>query len=262
MFLNTARYIDRWLRAFGVNTRTGLKAMRFLPHALKDFWHLRGVNSASWPLSFTYPCLGDFEDSAGHTDQHYFHQDLYVARQVFTRNPVKHIDIGSRIDGFVAHVATFRPIIVIDIRPLPNTIENVTFVQADLSRPLLHSPTADSVSCLHALEHFGLGRYGDPIRHDGWRTGLTQIAAIVASGGVFYLSVPIGRQRIEFNAHRIFNPATIIAAAAEERLTLKEFSYISDRGTVHVDPYSPAEFERLGPTLEYGLGIFVFLKDI
>ena len=37
----------------------------------------------------------------------YFHQDFVVARKIFERNPRLHIDVGSRVDGFVAHVATF-----------------------------------------------------------------------------------------------------------------------------------------------------------
>lgn len=38
------------------------------------------------------------------------------------------------------------------------------FKQADLVRPVEGmAGYCDSLSCLHALEHFGLGRYGDPI---------------------------------------------------------------------------------------------------
>jgi hypothetical protein len=32
----------------------------------------------------------------------------------------------------------------------------------------------DSLSCLHALEHFGLGRYGDPIDPRGHEKGITR----------------------------------------------------------------------------------------
>ena len=65
-----------------------------------------------------------------------------------------HVDVGSRVDGFVAHVAAFRPIQVVDIRRLSNTVPNVTFLQADFMSTLPDSLVAccDSLSCLHALD--------------------------------------------------------------------------------------------------------------
>ena len=110
--------------------------------------------------------------------------------------------MGSRIDGFVAHVASFRKIEAVDIREQTSEIQNISFVKADMMAPLpenLHG-YADSVSCLHALEHFGLGRYGDGIDVDGHVRGIENLAKLLSAGGRLYLSVPIGPQRIEFNA--------------------------------------------------------------
>jgi hypothetical protein len=105
--------------------------------------------------------LGDFSDSVGVVSRHYFHQDLVVAGYIFASNSERHIDVGSRVDGFVAHVASFRVIEVIDVRPLPvTTHSNIQFFKADLMHDV-GSELTDSLSCLHALEHFGLGRYGD-----------------------------------------------------------------------------------------------------
>jgi hypothetical protein len=61
-------------------------------------------------INFRRPILVDYTDNAGSSQGHYFHQDLLVASMICKKNPIKHIDIGSRIDGFVAHVASFRPI--------------------------------------------------------------------------------------------------------------------------------------------------------
>jgi hypothetical protein len=117
------------------------------------------------------------------------------------------VDVGSRIDGFVAHVALFRPIEVMDIRPARSFDPNVRFVQVDVSDPeKVPENYTDSLSCLHALEHFGLGRYGDPLLADGWKRGIQSFSRLLQPQGRLYLSVPIGRQRIEFNAHRIFGP--------------------------------------------------------
>jgi len=88
---------------------------------------------------------------------------LLVARLIHDHNPKRHIDIASRVDGFVAHVASYRGIEVVDVHPLPKSeLENITFRQADLMNPQDLGQT-DSLSCLHAIEHFGLGRYTNPI---------------------------------------------------------------------------------------------------
>ena len=79
-----------------------------------------------------HPCLFDKHEAGGIASGHYFFQDLIVAQKIFLRNPVKHVDIGSRIDGFVAHVATFREIEVFDIRPIQSIINNIKFKKADL----------------------------------------------------------------------------------------------------------------------------------
>jgi len=56
--------------------------------------------------------LTDRFDPGGDASGHYFHQDLIVARRIFERDPRKHVDVGSRIDGFVAHLAVFRSCVI------------------------------------------------------------------------------------------------------------------------------------------------------
>jgi hypothetical protein len=46
-------------------------------------------------------------------------------------NPVRHIDIGSRIDGFVANVAAFRKIEVLDVRNFaPSVHKTISLLNA------------------------------------------------------------------------------------------------------------------------------------
>ena len=111
--------------------------------------------------------LSDYEGNSGIAKGDYFHQDLLVAKLIYEDQPKRHIDIGSRVDGFVAHVASYRKIEVLDIRPLAKSEhENIIFTQADLMNPK-DLGEVDSISCLHVIEHFGLGRYGDPIDIEG-----------------------------------------------------------------------------------------------
>jgi hypothetical protein len=64
------------------------------------------------------PCLYDRSEEGGTASGEYFWQDLYIAQKIFKVNPHRHVDIGSRIDGFTAHVASFREIKVFDIEGL------------------------------------------------------------------------------------------------------------------------------------------------
>lgn len=185
------------------------------------------------------------------------YQDLVVAQHVFRDSPDRHIDIGSRIDGFVAHVAAFRKIEVIDVRPMDNTDHaNIKFTQGDIFETTMKEAT-DSLSCLHALEHFGLGRYGDPITIDGHLRGIAAMIEMVRLNGRVYFSFPIGRSdQVVFNAHRIFHPASILSnSSVVEYLELEDFSYVDDQGDLHrnADPRSDLE-------LDYGCGIYVFRK--
>ncbi|MBK7517925.1 MAG: DUF268 domain-containing protein [Betaproteobacteria bacterium] len=160
----------------------------------------------------TLRACADASAEGGTASGHYFHQDLHVAQRVFALKPDRHIDVGSRVDGFVAHIASFREVDVLDIRPIkPNGVSAIRFRQADLMQlPEDLRASTDSVSCLHALEHFGLGRYGDPIDPEGYVKGFRSLVAMLKPDGRLHLSVPVGRQRIEFNAHRIFDPRTLL----------------------------------------------------
>ena len=139
------------------------------------------------------PFVADRFESGGTAKGHYFHQDLHVAKLIFDSNPKKHVDISSRVDGFVAHVPVFREIEVLDIRPLNNKFSNIRFKQGEvMSLPHNMSNYCDSISSLHAIEHFDLGRYGDPIDYYGHLKAIQNITTMLKPKGVFYFSVPIG----------------------------------------------------------------------
>src|SRR5208283_5401767 len=196
-------------KLLGIDPEKGfgnLAALRWYFSDLRTLKKQQAQSDSRFNFGKLYPCLDDKRADGGTASGHYFHQDLLVARRIHQNNPLRHVDVGSRVDGLAAHVASFRPIVVMDIRNISSVIPNMEFIQADLMRFPPESLVGhfDSLSCLHALEHFGLGRYGDPINYDGHLVGLTNMAALLAPGGKFYLSVPVGPQRIEFNAHRIF----------------------------------------------------------
>jgi SAM-dependent methyltransferase len=258
------RSINSTLELFGLDLRKTLRSIRGLPRYLRARKTLKSQASGTpglFPFGRSSLCLGEDVADSGLASGHYFHQDLLVARRVRQNQPTLHVDVGSRIDGFVAHVASFRDIEVFDIRPLAADIPNVRSVQVDLMNPLPGEFTGycDSLSCLHALEHFGLGRYGDPVRYDGHLRGLENLHRILKAGGRLYLSVPIGPQRIEFNAHRVFSVEYLLRHLRDD-FRVDRFSFVDDAGALHEDvPLAPADVvSDFG--CDYGCGIFELTK--
>jgi hypothetical protein len=254
--------VYRWVAAYGLDLHKTWKAVRFTPAFLTGFFRYRRLAKtapAGWPLGLNHPQLADWGESGGSTSGHYFHQDLYVARRVHENSPRRHIDVGSRVDGFVAHVAAFREIEVIDIRPNVSSVHRIKFSQCDLMAPPAHMQNlCDSLSCLHALEHFGLGRYGDPLNPDGYRAGFSGLTRLLAPNGLLYFSVPIGTQRIEFNAHRVFSVQTVLELAAPS-FSLERFAFVNDAGEFREVPIE--EMISATRNLYYGCGIFEFRKN-
>jgi len=234
-------------------TRRYLRKLRYLPKYLSD---RAAFKKAGGVITNTYAIYDDFKKQAGTASGHYFHQDLLVATFIKQSNPARHIDVGSSIEGFVAHVASYREIEVFDIRPLRNIgHKQIRFVQGNLMEldPSLVA-ICDSLSCLHALEHFGLGRYGDPIDPRGHLKGFNNFHRMLKRRGTLYISFPIGKSAVHFNAHRIFDPTEILDWS-KDLFELIRFDYVDDAGSLRCNAsLSPP------PVVSYGCGIYTLKK--
>ena len=146
---------------------------------------------------------------------------------------------------------------MIDIRPLPYQIDGLTFFQEDASN-LENIPDESimSLSALHAVEHFGLGRYGDPIDPDGWKKAVLSMQRVIQKDGILYLSVPIGTEnRLYFNAHRMFAVTTIPNVL--DRMELIKFAYIDAYRVINV---LPQDLQKLTIGSDYLCGMYIFKK--
>lgn len=216
---------------------------------------------ASWMN--IYPCLKDWDDKAGYFDDVYFYQDLWAAKKVFHARPSEHYDIGSRVDGFIAHVLSFMPVTMIDIRPLPYKIGGLNFIQADATNlDGIADASLVSLSSLCAPEHFGLGRYGDPVDPEACFTALKSMQRVLAHGGRLYIAVPVGENNAtSFNAHRIFRPELIVSTL--DKLQLTDFAVI-DGSNGFYERMTLQEFHAHGFGMNYQggvVGLFEFVKD-
>ena len=206
------------------------------------------------------PCLADRFAAGGELRGHYFHQDLWAAQRIHANQPRKHVDIGSRIDGFVAHVAAFREIEIIDIRPLESKLANITCRQWDAMDPAWPlREYCDSLSCLSVLEHFGLGRYGDRVDYRGHLTGWDNLYQTLQPGGKLYFSVPIGNQRIEFDAHRVF-AVPYLLQLMEGKYQVDRLAYVNDQGELVQPAARDAAAENRSFGCAFGCGLFELTK--
>lgn len=253
---------EKLLSFLGISVRTFIEFFSGLPFFVSDYRKLKRQMKVKGDFQFGnfWPVLNQRKSESGSLTFHYFYQDLFVAQRIFERKPIRHIDVGSRIDGFVGHVAAFRKIEIFDIRPLDNEITNVTFTQADLMElPDNMKDCCDSISSLHAIEHFGLGRYGDPVDVDGHLKAIDNIHTILSPNGRFYFGTPIGKQRIEFNAHRVFALKYLIDIL-KEKFTIDSFSYIDDSNKLHTNVTLSKEDIASNYNTYMGCGIFELIK--
>lgn len=240
-----------------------IRALAYLPRTLwlfgrylKDYFRYKKVSlNESVLISDLYPCVNDRVYASSSGKGHYFYQDIWGLRKVAKSGVKKHFDVGSRIDGFVGQCSIICEIEFLDLRPVDLGVENLSMKTGDV----LHLPYPDdsimSLSCLHVLEHIGLGRYGDSLCPTGSQNAAKELARTLAPGGNLYVSFPIGRERVEFNAHRVFAPLT--ALDLFQGLELVEFAAVDDRGFFTKDPH-PLDFVDS----DYACGLFHFSKSV
>lgn len=219
--------LRRWILAF-IYPRPligFLYVPRFISHY---FQYANTAGSEAIRLLDVQPCLGDW---TAHTpfDAHYFYQGAWLARRIANVRPAKHVDIGSSVLTISVLSAQVETIFV-DYRPLEISLPGLTCVAGNITDLPFPSDSILSLSCLHVIEHIGLGRYGDPIDPLGSIKAAQQLQRVVSPGGSLYLSLPIGRERICFNAHRVHAPHSVLRLFAQMKLV--EFSYVNDAGGI------------------------------
>jgi hypothetical protein len=262
-------------KAYILSKRFGVWALAFLPFLLQfknvfngkiikgGFKYYKDWNKYSslskkgaFKLSIlsSYPIFTDSNDEAGVMPTHYFLQDLWAARKVYDSQIDMHFDIGSRLDGFIAHCLSFTKVTMLDIRPLKISLDGLNFIQTDCTNMKnIQSCSLKSISSLHALEHFGLGRYGDPVDPFAHIKAINEIQRVSAPGANIYISVPIGIERLEFNAQRVFDATNFSKYFGE--CSLIEFSYIDDE-----EKFNQNTSLDVSSNIYYGCGLFHFKK--
>jgi hypothetical protein len=117
--------------------------------------------------------------------------------------------VGSQIPWYEAMALYYRcavPCSVVEHQPRECARTDLRYLQpSDLSRVVaLDRERFDVVISISSIEHDGLGRYGDPLDANADLHSMRATASLLSPGGIIILSVPVGRDKLVWNAHRVY----------------------------------------------------------
>ncbi len=244
LIANMVSRIARWFSYF--------KDRRHFAARMKSSMAHRGL-VLRWRDNF--PCLDDRTESTAF-DAHYIYHTAWAARKIREIGPPKHVDISSSL-YFCGIVSSFVPMDFYDFRPAPLFLSGLSTKGGDLLNLGIASGSVSSLSCMHVIEHVGLGRYGDQINPDGDLRAASELCRILATDGILYLAVPMAEESyIAFNAHRVYSYDDIMSLFPA--MELLEFSLINDRVFQSGMIVNAEKKDLLGQ--RYACGCFQFRK--
>lgn len=168
---------------------------------------------------------------------YYFYQDTWAFHKVAQARPSLHVDIGSTA-LLVGCFAAVAPTISLDIRPVVANVKGLTPLAGLITTLPFQSNSVASLSSLCVLEHIGLGRYGDPLDTEGTRKAAAELERVIKPGGSLYVSVPVGRSYVAFNAHRSFNKQDVLRMFPQCRLA--DYTVVNNSGEWGKEEADPA----------------------
>src|SRR5260370_37119383 len=200
-----------------------------------------------------FPFLNDDTPETGF-DPHYVLHTSWAARALAKTKPKVHMSFGDSL-YFVGIASAFTSMTFCDIRESRLPFRDIEEDRADLTNlPPSWTDTFLSNSCMHVLEHIGLGRYGDALDASGDRKAAAEPARVLAPGGHLLMVGPMeDPPRVCFNAHRLYSYSQVMDLFPG--LSLQEFTLITNEGQF---------FENADPRLlegrKYSCGCFRYKK--
>lgn len=234
----------------------------FISHIFNSLWYLHDIykyiNKKNQIQDFKisvldlYPCIDD-KTSFSPFDSHYIYHPTWAANIIAKIKPKVHHDFSS-ILSFSTVISAFIPTVFHDFRKAEINIDNFNSLADDLTNLKIKSNSLESVSCMHVIEHIGLGRYGDPIDPEGDIKAIEELKRIVSSKGNLLIAVPMAEKpKLMFNAHRIYSYEQIMSNF--QNFDLKNFAFINDMG-IYISTANKTDVTNQ----RYGCGCFWFIK--
>lgn len=136
------------------------------------------------------------------------------------------LDIGSAFE-MITYLMSFSDVSMLEPRWPDNLRLNISEVgslasfKGEAQSLPFENDRFDLITCLHAMEHFGLGRYGDTLDAQGDVRGLTEFKRVLYPDGRIILSVPSAKvSRLDWPSQRVYSPEHIRSIASSVGLTV------------------------------------------
>lgn len=121
------------------------------------------------------------------------------------------LDVGSQF-SFLSFAANFFNVVSLEPRVSNQNIScpgffSIEYINGEAQKMPFSDNMFDVVTSLHAIEHFGLGRYGDSYDYFGDQRGISEFYRVLSPTGILITAVPASQaSEIEFNNQRRYKP--------------------------------------------------------
>lgn len=195
--------------------------------------------SSNKPLIYTYEQVEAFVDQAKKRKTHYYGAtDTYLYQALDKYRSF----IANKEVAIVGSVIPWYESIVLAYDGYPLTIEYNSIVSL---HPKLKTMTVeefekapkkfDAILSISSIEHDGLGRYGDPINPNGDLIAMKKQKAMLNDNGLLFLAVPVGKDCLVWNLHRVYGELRLKALLTGWRI-IGYFGFTSEN--LHVSPWN------------------------
>jgi len=186
-----------------------------LPQQLQLEYLLGGkIKLEDWYIDSTVPVkktwtaneFSELRQKVGNREVNYYGQTDVWLYEALNLCPINNINVAV-----MGSTEPWYETIVLEFGGRPTTI--------DYNLPGYNHPNIEEISVqeywntprqfdvaisISSFEHDGLGRYGDPINPSGDLRAMNEMKKILKKDGILILAVPVGLDKIVWNAHRIY----------------------------------------------------------
>lgn len=134
--------------------------------------------------------------------------DSYGWTDTWLYDVLERHDINGQRVAVIGSIKPWYEAVCLSYGGIPTTIEYNVITPSDKRlemvsfKEVLNKPKFDAAISISTYEHDGLGRYGDPIDPNGDFRAMNELKNIVKKDGLLFLAVPVGTDKLVWNAHR------------------------------------------------------------